>query len=167
MESLTQTLCGICITDQKEIGVAVGIAGSIRSGISTLASTIYIVILNNRLAETIPAAVGPAAVQAGLSSDSITELLDAFATGTAEAFEQVPGITSDILSAAQVAYKEGSRQAFQTIFYVSIAFSGLALLLSFWAPNVDNLMTDQIATILKQKETKPDPEHTQQDIEKE
>ncbi len=55
MEALTLTLPGMYIRDQNEIGVAVGVAGSVRSALSTLASTIYVAILNNRLAETVPA----------------------------------------------------------------------------------------------------------------
>lgn len=149
MESLAQTLCGICVNDQKEIGIAVGIAGSIRSAISTLASTIYVVVLNNRLAETVPAAVGPAATAAGLPDNSLPSLLSALAVGTQDAFDAVQGLNPHILSVSQRAYQEGNRLAFQTVFYVSIAFSGIAVILSFWAPNVDNLMTDQIATILK------------------
>lgn len=158
MESLAQTLCGICVNDQKEIGIAVGIAGSIRSAISTLASTIYVVVLSNRLADTVPATVGPAATNAGLPSSSVASLLSALAVGTQEAFDNVQGLTPSILSTAQRAYKEGNRQAFQTVFFVSIAFSGLAIIMSIWAPNVDNLMTDQIATVLKHKTTAEDVE---------
>ncbi len=97
-------------------------------------------------------------IAAGLPQSSVASLLAALALGTKDAFATVQGLTPDILSVGQHAYKEGSRQAYQTVFFVSIAFSGLAVIMSFWAPNVDNLMTDQIATILNQDKKVDDME---------
>lgn len=38
--------------------------------------------------------------------------------------------------------------AYRTVFYSTIAFTGLAVVLSFFAPNVDDKMTSKIAVIL-------------------
>ncbi len=154
MESLTQTLSGICVNDQREIGVAVGVAGSIRSAISSVATTIYSVVLSNRLTQTIPAGVSPAVISAGLPASSVPSLLEAFSLGTAAAFDAVAGITPQILEVAKVAYKEANIKAYQTVFFTSIAFSGAAIILAFFAPNVDNLMTGQVATLLHDRKDK-------------
>ncbi len=148
MESLTQTLSGLCVNDQQEIGTAMGIGGSIRSTISSIASTIYTVILSNRLAQTVPSAVGLAATGAGLPSSSIPSLLQALSLGTTAAFQTVEGLTPQIQEAATASYREGSLQAYKTVFLSSIAFSGLAVLLCIFAPNVENLMTGQVAALL-------------------
>ncbi|RFU33262.1 hypothetical protein B7463_g3049, partial [Scytalidium lignicola] len=152
MESLTQTLSGICVYDQREIGVAVGIAGSIRSAVSSVATTIYSAVLSNRLAQTIPAIISPAAISAGLPADSVASLLKAFALRTSSAFDTVNGLTPEILDIVTSAYKEANIKAYQTVFFTSIAFSGVAIILACFAPNVDSLMTGQVATLLHTKD---------------
>lgn len=150
-EGVTQTLVGICVRDQKQIGIAVGIAGSIRSVISTIWSAIFVTVLNNRLSATLPSIVGPAVVDAGLPRSSVPALLDAFTTGTPSAFASVPGLTPAIRQVATVAYKEGSALAYHTVYEVSVAVGGSLALLALFAPNVDHLMNDKIAVTVHRK----------------
>lgn len=150
-EGVTQTLVGICVRDQKEIGIAVGIAGSFRSAISTVWSTIFVAVLSNRLTSTVPAAVGPAAISAGLPASSITSLLAALAAGTEAAFGTVKGLTPEIRQVVEVAYRNGEASAYRTIYYVSISVGGCLMLLSLFAPNVDHLMTDKVVVTLHRK----------------
>src|ERR1700742_548152 len=96
-ESVVQTLVTISIHDQQEIGTAGGIAASIRSAIAPSTSTIYTVILSSRSRKTIGSQVPRAAIAAGLPASAVPALLQAFRTGTKEAFADVPGITSAIL----------------------------------------------------------------------
>jgi hypothetical protein len=49
MDSIGLTITGIAIKDQSEIGTAVGVAGSMRTAVSTDAQVIYTVILTNCL----------------------------------------------------------------------------------------------------------------------
>lgn len=117
-----------------------------------MATTIYSTVLSNRLSQTIPAEVSPAVISAGLPASSVSNLLEAFALGTATAFDAVDGITPYILDVAKAAYKEANLKAYQTVFFTSIAFSGAAIILAFFAPNVDELMTGQVATLLHRKD---------------
>lgn len=161
MESITQTLVGICVRNQKEIGTAVGMAGSVRSVISAIASTIYVITLENRLATTLPGAVVPAVEDAGLPTSSIGDLMTALAANTEGAYAAVDGLTPQILNVAKTAYKEGSSRAYSTVFLVTIAVSGLSVLLSLIAPNVDHLMTGEVAVMLqnpKENSKRSDPE---------
>lgn len=143
-EGVTQTLVGIAVRDQKQIGIAVGIAGSIRSVISTIWSAIFVMVLNNRLTTTLPSTVGPAAIGAGLPKSSVTSLLDAFTVGTPSAFSSVPGLTPAIQQVATAAYKQGSVQAYHTVYEVSVAVGGSLALLALFAPNVDHLMNSTL-----------------------
>jgi hypothetical protein len=149
-----ETLClanaGIDIDDQREIGTAIGAAGSMRSAISTLASTVYVVILTNKLTENIPAIVPPAVIGAGLPATSLVPFLTGFSTGN---FTGIPGLTPEILVIGVRAYKEASAKAYSTVFLSTLIFSGLAVILSFWTPNVDEKMTNQVAATLHQKGT--------------
>lgn len=148
-ESLCLTNAGVEVEDQQEIGTAVGMAGSIRSAISTVAASVYVVVLTNRLGETIPAEVPPAIVAAGLPASSVVPFLGAFATGD---FSGIKGLTPKILAAGVAAYKLASAHAYRTVFLTSIAFSGVAVIITLWAPNVGDKMTSQVATTLHAKE---------------
>lgn len=164
MEALTLTLPGMYIDNQEEIGVAIGVAGSVRSSLSTLASTIYVAILNNRLAITVPEAVAPAAVKAGLPESSVSQLLSALAVGTPAALNAVDGITSNIINVATVAYKDGSTSAYRTVFLASLAFTGTGILLSLFAPSVDNRMTNKVAVKLHKRKEEKELEHEKQAV---
>lgn len=148
-ESVCLTLLTITIDDQQEVGAAGGIGASIRSATATICATVYSVILSSRLRETIPAQVPKAAIAAGLPSSSATNLLEAFSVGSPTAFAAVKGITPKILATATAAYKTASNDAYRTVFLSTIAFSGLAVILSFFAPNVDDRMTGDIAATLE------------------
>ena len=148
-ESLCLTNAGVELEDQQEIGTAVGMAGSIRSAISTVAASVYVVVLTNRLGATIPVEVPAAVTEAGLPASSVVAFLTGFTTGD---FSAVPGLTPSILSVGVAAYKVASAHAYETVFLVSIAFSGIAVIITAWAPNVGDKMTSQVATTLHAKE---------------
>ena len=145
-ESLAITIVTLSAWDQSKLGSASGLAGSIRFFISCIASTIYQVVLRNRLAETIPAQVPKAVTNAGLPTSSVAGFMTGLTTGTG--FEGVPGITDTIIAAGVRAYKEANADAYRTIFFTSIAFSGIALIAAFCLPNVDAMLTGKVASTL-------------------
>jgi hypothetical protein len=124
------------------------VAGSIRFLISSISATIYTVILSNRLASTIPATVWPAILNAGLPANSTADFIAAFALGTPDAFEKVPGVTPDILAVGTRAYQLASASAYRTVFLSTIAFTGVAIIATLFLPNVDHLLTGDVATTL-------------------
>jgi hypothetical protein len=141
-------LCTICIDDQRDIGVAAGVAGSVRSIIATFASTIYQVVLSARLRKTIPSIVPAALVAAGLPGSSVPGFITALSTGNTKALQALEGFTPAILGIGARAYKVANADAYRTVFLVSIGFSVLATLSSFFIPNVDDLMTMEVTTTL-------------------
>ena len=151
VESVGLAISGIAIKDQAEIGTAVGVAGSIRSAVSTIAATVHVVILTNRLETTIPAQVPPALISAGLPATSIADFSKAVTASTPAAFAAVKGLTSEILAIGLAAYKVASASAYQTVFLSTIAFSGVAMILALFAPNVDDKMTDEVISTIHHK----------------
>ncbi len=125
-----------------------------RSAISTVASTIYTVVLANRLRTTIPAQVPPVVVAAGLPKTSVEAFLKAFTAGKPEAFQAVKGITPEILAKGTEAYKYASADAYRTVFLTTIAFSGVGLIVSFFVPNVEDRMTGEVAATLHDRKEK-------------
>ncbi|KFH48626.1 putative HC-toxin efflux carrier-like protein [Hapsidospora chrysogenum ATCC 11550] len=154
-ESLAITIVTISVWDQTKLGSASGVAGSIRFFIASIASTIYNVVLNNRLAKTIPARVPSALVEAGLPSSSVADFMTGLTTGAG--FADVKGITDSIIATGVRAFKEANAEAYRTVFFVSIAMSGLALISALLLPNVDDMLTGKVASTLHKslKDEKP------------
>jgi hypothetical protein len=150
-ESVCMSNAGIEVDDQQEIGCAIGMAGSMRSAISAVCSAVYLTVLTNRLGQTIPAEVPPAVIAAGLPSTSVGTFVAGFTSGN---FSSVQGLTPTITAVGETAYKQANAHAYSTVFYTTIAFSGLAILISFWSPNVDDRMTGEVATTLHQRDNK-------------
>ncbi|KAH6673045.1 fungal trichothecene efflux pump [Halenospora varia] len=148
-EAIVLPICTILIRDQKEIGTAAGIAGSTRSAISTVASTIYTVVLTSRITTTIPAKVPAAVIGAGLPASSVAGYMGAIAKGGSEQLlSAVQGLTPAVLAAGARAYQVAYADAYRTVFLTSIAFGVLGIVCSFFVPNVDEYMTDSVATTL-------------------
>lgn len=146
LDSVGLAMAGICIRDQRDIGTAIGITGSVRAGVSTIGTAVYTVILSSRLAKNLPAYVGPAVTAAGLPESSVAAFLGVLsASGNLTA---VPGATGAVVVAGEAAYKLAKVQAYQTVFYSTLAFSGVAVILALCSPNVDDEMTEKVATTL-------------------
>lgn len=132
-EALALPLCTILIDNQQEIGTAAGLAGSSRSAISTVAATIYTVVLTARVTTELSTVVPAAVVAAGLPATSVADYMTAIAAGgTPKALAAVPGLTEGILAIGARAYREAYMDAYRTIFFVSIAFGAIAIGITFF-----------------------------------
>ena len=60
----------------------------------------------------------------------------------------IPGITERIIAIGTRAYQDASADAYNTVYLVTIAFSGIAIILTWWAPNTEDLMTGNVAATL-------------------
>ncbi|KAH8598239.1 hypothetical protein B0O99DRAFT_701449 [Bisporella sp. PMI_857] len=140
-EAIMLPIAATAIRGQNEIRTAAGLASSIRSAISTVASTVYIVALTARLTHTIPIEVPAAIIQVGLPLSSVVNYMTVIAGGGIPgAVAAVPGLTSEIMAIGGNAY--------QTIFLTSIAFGPLPISCNIFVPNIDHLMNDAVAVNL-------------------
>jgi hypothetical protein len=139
-------MASICIRDQRDIGTAVGITGSIRGGVSTVGTAIYTIVLSNKLSQYIPAVVAPAVTQAGLPASSVPQFLGAL--GGIGNLTTVPGINQDITVIGMTAYKLANVKAYRMVFYSTIPFGVVGIVLALCSPNVDDQMNDMVATTL-------------------
>lgn len=149
IEGTTVTTSSLAIHDQAEIGIAVGVGATTRAIGATIATAIYIVVLSNRLATTIPALVPPALIDAGLPTSSVEGFIHGITVGS---FEGVDGVTPEIIAVGTSAYKQAQVEAFRTIFLVSIAFVGSIIVLSLFFPDLEKKMTDDVGALLRGKE---------------
>lgn len=146
-ESICLANATILVQDQREIGIAGGTAGSVRAAICAVLVAIYVSIETNRLGETIPQEVPPALIGAGLPASSVSTFLQAISLGT-DALKAVPGVTDQIIAIGYRAYQEASADAYRTVYLATIAFSGVSIILTWWAPNTDDLMSGKVAATL-------------------
>ena len=156
-EALVLPICTIAIRDQQEIGTAAGIAGSSRSAISTVASTVYSVVLTARTKSTLSQQIPPKVIAAGLPASSVADYMAAMAAGGSKALlDRVPGLTPDILAKGVTAYRYAYMDAYRTVFLVSLGFGGLAIIASFFIPDIDKLLGGSVAATLKGREKEPE-----------
>lgn len=116
--------------------------------VSAVLVAIYVSILTNRLTTTISTEMPPKLLAAGLPATSIAEFIGAFSVGTPDAFAAVPGVTSEIIAIGTRAYKVANAHAYSTVYLSTIAFSGLAIILTWFAPNTDEFMSEKVAATL-------------------
>lgn len=105
-------------------------------------ASIYVAIQTNRYSARVGPEVTSAAEAAGFPSSDIPSLLQAIASGTADAIDSVPGITASIKEAVTSAVESAYSQSYATVYLSSLAFGGLALISCFFATNdLENYFT--------------------------
>lgn len=132
--------------ESQDIGLATGVLGSIRAIGGAIAQTIYVSILQNKVATNLPALVTPAATKAGLPTSSLPQL---FAGITAGNFTAVPGITPEIIAAAGAATQQAYIESFKIVFYATIPFGVLLIVFSALSPNFEKYLSMNVAKRLQ------------------
>lgn len=143
VESVSITTSTFPLRSQEEIGQGGGLSGSTRNFVSAISVAIYTATLSNRLNQTIPKNVNPVALAQGLPASSLTAL--AAALQGSGSYAAVQGLTPTIRAAVQEPYRQAFKNAASTVFLVSLAFSGTALILSFFTTNNDKSTENYVA----------------------
>lgn len=151
MDGVAIAMSTFPLKSQEEIGTAGGFSGSMRSGISSVATVIYSTILSNRIASTVPGLVYPAATKAGLPDSSFQDLV----SGLNGSFElnstTVPGLTDLVLREASAAYKLANAQAYRTVFLSTLGIGGLGILMSWFAVGVPKGQENFVAALIHER----------------
>jgi hypothetical protein len=124
------------VTKPQDIGLATGVLGSIRA-VGVITQALYVSVLDNRLAEYLPANVSPVALEAGLPSSSLPEL---FAGITAGNFSAVPGITPQVIAVIAEQVKRSYMESVKVVFYVTIPFGIGLILAACFMPNMESFL---------------------------
>ncbi|KAJ5473032.1 hypothetical protein N7530_007033 [Penicillium desertorum] len=136
------------IKNQEALGTAGGLSGCIRLAGTLVAVAMYNTILNNRLLQTIPAAVTPVALSAGVPESFIPRLI-ANLTRTNRVGESIPGLTAVDVPLIQSAFQLGKSQAYSTVFLSTLGFGGVALILCFLIGGVDESNGEYVAALIQ------------------
>ncbi|KAK5717217.1 hypothetical protein LTR15_009106 [Elasticomyces elasticus] len=144
VEGLVGSAITIVVDDQTELGVAVGVYGSIRSIFGVLATSIFATILTSRVSQDTRNHVVPALLEAGLPSASLEPLLSALSVGNIEAAEAIPGVTHYILLVAASTMKAAYSDAFTLLFLVTLAFGGVSCITAYFTPALEHRYTEDV-----------------------
>lgn len=82
----------------------------------------------------------------------MTDYMTAIVAGSpASALAAVEGITTEILAVGAEAYQVTYGDAYRTIFLTSIALGVSGIICDLFAPNIDELMTDNVVDTLTRR----------------
>ncbi|CAG8898848.1 unnamed protein product [Penicillium egyptiacum] len=139
------------IKNQEALGTAGGLSGCIRLAGTSVAVAMYNTILNNRLLQTVPAAVAPVALSAGVPESFIPQLITNLTRGNLGALKggTVPGLTAGGIPLIEAAYRLGNSQAYSTVFLSTLGFGGVALILCFFIGGVDESNGEYVAALIQ------------------
>ena len=139
--------------ESQDIGLATGVLGSIRAIGGAVAQTIYVSILNNKLATYLPRYIAPVAASAGLPPASASSLIAAISAGSTDLASAVPGgaevLTPDVLVAVGEATKRAYISSFRVVFFATIPFGVLLIFFSVLSPNFEKYLSLNVAKRLQ------------------
>lgn len=148
IELIGQINSGLVIKNQQELGIACGIGAAIRNIVIAVISVAYGTAFTNGMETKVPAIVGQALTRAGLPESSVPAFLQALSIGTPAALANVPGISATITGAGLAAYKVAVTKVFRVVYLVTITFSVLGVIISFFTANVEDLLNMKVAAQL-------------------
>jgi hypothetical protein len=102
--------------------------------------------LQNKLTESMPELVIPAATNAGLPASSLEALFAGISSGS---FANVPGINDRVIAAVSAALTTAYERSFQLVFYTTIPFSVLLILSAAFVPNMEKFLGMTVAKRLQ------------------
>jgi hypothetical protein len=111
---------------------------------------VYFNIFVNRLTAELPALLIPACIKIGITShDEIGKIIGMTAESLIDEIRYLPGMQNEaayqlIVTAGQLAYAN----SYPGVFYVSIAFGGIAILASLFLEDVSEFVDDQVAVVI-------------------
>ncbi|KAF7556790.1 hypothetical protein G7Z17_g1149 [Cylindrodendrum hubeiense] len=135
-------------TDQVELGISGGLAGVSRFAGGAIAISVYTTILTNVQSSSMLKLVPAAAIKAGLSEDSVEQLLAALPLGSA-ALQAVPGITADIMVAAGAAFQQSYVVGLRTTCLSSLSFGVIGIIACLCCQDIEHKMNDKIEIFLE------------------
>ena len=130
------------------IGVATGLAITMRSVGGSVATTIYSTVLSSRFKSyLVTDAAGPLAA-AGVNPESVGPIIAALLSGSAHD-PVLAGLSPEVLGLAAQGIKEAFAHSLRIVYLVSIAFGVIGTICVSFSKNVDHLMTKKIEVRLR------------------
>ena len=118
-------------------GVAIGAISTFRLLGGAIATAIYSAIVTDEFTKLLPAKITQAVASTNFDPTNLPALIEAATLNTAAAYKKVPGITTQILSASELAVKSAYTQAYKIVYYTALAFAVLAIISALLCSSTD------------------------------
>lgn len=132
----------------EELGLSAGLLGTFRSAGGSVGNAIFSSIMLSTVNKNLDNDLAEAAIGAGYSPANLSALIPAViqnAVGVPNAFEGVPGLSSAVVAATGAAFKDSYAHAFRIMFYSTIPFGLLAVIVAFWVKDCSHLLNNDVA----------------------
>ncbi|CAK7199389.1 hypothetical protein SEUCBS139899_002068 [Sporothrix eucalyptigena] len=140
IKGITSNMTPLCL-EPEDIGLAIGMLGSIRTDLSSIATAVYTAILSEKLTTNIPKYTGAVVATTGMSEQTLEEILTGLAAGQ-ESFPDInPTEVAEVASEYQTAYAK----SFQILYLVSLAFSVISVIAAIFTPDLKHRFTNEAA----------------------
>ncbi|KAL2823598.1 major facilitator superfamily domain-containing protein [Aspergillus cavernicola] len=129
---------GLCTPD-RFIGLSVSMAGAFRGLGGSIGITIFNSIFSSKIDNYLPEKI----------SNILPKVLEAVATGSAEAILRIPGITMEIAAEIQDAVQTAYADSFRYIWYTLIPFAAVSVIISLFLKSTKEQMTGVVAAAVR------------------
>ncbi|OJJ07749.1 hypothetical protein ASPVEDRAFT_155531 [Aspergillus versicolor CBS 583.65] len=148
--ALLTVVVSIC-TPNHLIASGVSVTASCRALGGSIGTVIFSQIFAAKLKHFLPEDVGKAVAEAGLPVSAIPESLQALLGGNQDALSHIPGVTEDVLAAAQEARAHAYAHGFKFVWYSLIPFAVVATGLSMFLQTTKPFLTRQVAAPVERR----------------
>ena len=155
LQLLSFTMLSFGLSDQADLGVAVGLAGTFRLFGGAVATAIYTAIYSNRQAQVLPGYMKSAIAESGVAyyDTLLGGLVKAAATNTLAAYDKVAGVTPELAQLAIAATKQSFVKGFSLVYLVAIAFGVLAAAAALCTVSTDRTKKNNDRAVIMKNET--------------
>lgn len=135
----------------RELGIATGLIGTLRSGGGSVGNAIFNTILTTTIDERLATSIANAAIGAGYPPEGLETLIPGVINNALgiPGVAALPGVTPEVIAATSQALKDSYAHAFRLVFYATIPFGVVAIIASFWVEDASQYLTNHTAVYLE------------------
>ncbi|KAJ4993166.1 major facilitator superfamily transporter [Stagonosporopsis vannaccii] len=138
----------------SQLGVAMGLLGTFRSAGGGVGNAIFNTVFQDKFREYAGEEIAKAALSSGLNPADLGAIIPGAIThnlGIPHTLDGIQGMTPAIEATLRAAVRLAYGRAFQQVFYITIPFSVVALICSFWVEDPEPYMTNHVQSAMDHK----------------
>ncbi|KAL4878065.1 major facilitator superfamily domain-containing protein [Aspergillus karnatakaensis] len=147
---LNPVIAAIC-TPNELVATSVTIGTSVRGLGGALGIVIISTVFQNKITAYLPAQLGEALTQAGLSLSVLPQILGALGHGDTAALSEIPGLTSEAIAALVAANQQAYADAYRFMWYALISFCVWTLISACFLKSTKDQLTGEAAYAVQER----------------
>ncbi|RSL84920.1 hypothetical protein CEP51_003641 [Fusarium floridanum] len=155
---LMVTILGYAIASlhvpHSHLGVAMGLLGTFRSAGGAVGNAIFNTVFQDKFRDFSADEITKAALSSGLNASDLGVIIPgtiAHNLGVPHSLDGIEGMTPAIVQTLRSAVRLAYGRAFQFVFYITIPFSVIALICSFWVEDPEPYMTNHVQSAMNNR----------------